>query len=333
VIDPPHFRSCAAVPLLEKGGHRIGILGVIGFAPQKFSGEMASLLCNLGDMAMKEASCSPFPLAGVCMENIRCSLPNFKLQPCMTDFQSTNIETPLIKALYKLDPPPPPSPTLPHPTPSCPPWTIGGMYSQFCNVHLLAPQHLGSKKKRNVNFGHNPCCVTEDPLDPLSEDRLLFLQINLLSEHYLSLKRDIGSTQDPIMGCETFNAYMESSKDCILLLDMSQPGWQILLSNQKWIQATGNIDTFTDQISDSEAARVSDIACTAFVSAPSTAGDVEVWCDVVKNVVSSFGAIRSAGCAAGVGLYSENSSSFWEWFQLATSRSLVTPKTLAPPTH
>jgi len=117
VTSPPHLCSVMAVPLLDKGGYRIGIFGLHGFAPQKFSGEMRTVLANLGGMAMKE--------------------------------------------------------------------------------------------------------------------------INLLSEKYRLQRLSSCSTSLNSGDTRKLSTYMDASKECVQLLDTSQQGWQVLLSNQNWIQATG----------------------------------------------------------------------------------------------
>jgi len=68
------------------------------------------------------------------------------------------------------------------------------------------------------------------------------LQINQLSEKYRLRRVSSGSTsrkQSVHSSDGKLSSYMDSSKECIQLLDTSQLGWQVLLSNQNWIQATG----------------------------------------------------------------------------------------------
>jgi hypothetical protein len=69
------------------------------------------------------------------------------------------------------------------------------------------------------------------------------LKVNLLSEKHRLLRRtsDTTAIMESIHGSggAKLTTYMDSSHDCIQLLDMSQQGWRVLLSNQNWIQATG----------------------------------------------------------------------------------------------
>jgi len=64
----------------------------------------------------------------------------------------------------------------------------------------------------------------------------------LLSEHHCKQKHlSLQAPQGMVHGSNDSepSSYMNSSRDCIMLLDMSQQGWKILISNQKWVHATG----------------------------------------------------------------------------------------------
>ena len=64
--------------------------------------------------------------------------------------------------------------------------------------------------------------------------------MNLLSErHHRNKSLGLEVPRADVQG-NHLSSYVNASKECIMLLDMGQPGWKILLNNQKWIQATGN---------------------------------------------------------------------------------------------
>lgn len=66
-------------------------------------------------------------------------------------------------------------------------------------------------------------------------------QVNLLSEHYRKRRRASFDAASQSLGrtSKHLSSYLTSNRDCIALLDMSQEGWEVLFSNQKWIYATG----------------------------------------------------------------------------------------------
>ncbi|KAL4459137.1 hypothetical protein ABPG75_014002 [Micractinium tetrahymenae] len=54
VAGPPYVRFCAGCPLVSSDGHILGTLGVMDIKPRKFSPGTLNLLCNFGELVVRE---------------------------------------------------------------------------------------------------------------------------------------------------------------------------------------------------------------------------------------------------------------------------------------
>ncbi|KAL4427123.1 hypothetical protein ABPG77_001127 [Micractinium sp. CCAP 211/92] len=54
VAGPPYVRFCAGCPLVSSDGHILGTLGVMDIKPRSFAPGTLNLLCNFGELVVRE---------------------------------------------------------------------------------------------------------------------------------------------------------------------------------------------------------------------------------------------------------------------------------------